>query len=184
MNPNKTAEPLGLDYDSVSALAETISKETGLRSVGNLEPLISAMGGAIARTSLAEWSAADALAVDVRGLRDFTVFLGSEPTPLDRLLIASALGHYILHAQEGRRPASFRRFAKDGCSVEALWFGMSIVIPDGPFAIAEASDTFNDAMLAEMFKAPEQLIALKRKLRATSRRAHGAAARPIEPHNV
>ena len=127
------------------------------------------MGGSIARVPSTRWLAPDALCLLVRGPRDFVVYLAESPSPVERLLLATAIGQYFLHAQEGRRPTAFPRFAKDQTSLEGLWFGMAIIIPDAPFSLAETRDELDDDTVAGLFNVPQPLIALKRRLLESER---------------
>lgn len=169
-------EPLALDYSAIAALAETIAQKTGIRTLPDFSPLVQGMGGSIARVPPSRWAAPDALSLLVRGPRDFVVYLAESPSLVERLLLATAIGQYFLHAQEGRRPSGFPRFAKTQTSLEGLWFGMSIVIPDAPFALAESRQELDDETVARLFGVPTALIALKRKL-LDSERARQRAVR-------
>lgn len=157
-------QALGLNYGSLVALVETIAQKTALRTLATFDPLIIGMGGQVTHVPAVQWSSPKSNFLEVRGPRDFTVYLSSDVSSLHRMLLACALGHYILHTREGRLPTAFARFAKDAATLEGLWFGMSVVIPDEPFALAEARGGLDDSLVAELFKVPVELIALKRKL--------------------
>lgn len=171
-----TPEPLGLNYRKIAEVAETIAQSTSLRTLDNFGPILKGMGGRVARVAPAQWTSSNSLILEVSGPRDFVAYLSSEPSALDRMLLACCLGHYLLHAREGKLPAAFKRFAKDQVSLEGLWFGMALVIPDGPFALAEATKSvdLDDELIAKLFRVPAELLRLKRKLLAS------AAAREAE----
>ena len=133
--------PLGLDYSAVVFIVDKISSQTGLRAIQDFETLLAEMGGLIERVSDNIWNAPNSAVLEVTALKTFVAHLPLDPTPLDRLLLACALGHYILHSKEGSAPSKFYRFAKDQTSLEALWFGMAVVIPDQAFAVAESTGT-------------------------------------------
>ena len=161
--------PLGWDYASVAAVAETIASQTGMRTLADFAPLLMGMGAKIERSEAAAWASPHALSLRVEGPRDFTVWLPKEPSGFDRLFLATALGHYLLHAQEGRAPTEFGRFDKGQWSLEGLWFGMALVIPDAVFAQAQASG-MDDHDVASMLRLPTELLGLKRRLAASAQR--------------
>lgn len=156
--------PLGLEYNAVVEVVDKISAHTGLRTVDDFERLLCAMGGQIERVESQKWSAADSISLRVAGPKNFTAYLPATPSGLDRMLLACALGHYVLHSGEGRTASKIYRFCKDQTSLEGLWFGMSVVIPDAAFEVALAADHLDDAVVAGLFNVPPQLVGLKRKI--------------------
>lgn len=169
---------LGLEYSAIVEVVDKISAHTGLRTVDDFEALLRAMGGKVERLSGPQWAAADAISLLVGGPKNFVAYLPPSPTPLDRMLLACALGHYVLHSQEGRSPTKIHRFCKDQTSLEGLWFGMSVVIPDSAFDVAQATADLDDAIVARLFNVPPQLIGLKRKLVASAQSRSAKAAAP------
>ena len=173
------SQGLQLSYETIAEMADVIAKSTGIRSIGDFEPIVTGMGGKVERVGAKAWSSPAAPSLDVKGPKNFTAYLSQGEPALDRLLLACALGHYILHSAEGRRPQIFKRFAKDARSVEALWFGMSIIIADEAFALAEQHGDLDDIVVAGLFQTTPELIALKRKLRLAARKARERAAQPL-----
>jgi hypothetical protein len=155
---------IGLEYAAVVEIVDKISSQTGLRAVGNFETLLLGMGGKVERSNIKKWNDPEALSLRVSAPRDFTAYLPPIANPIDKMLLACCLGHYVLHAQEGKAPSNFYRFCKDQTSLEGLWFGMAVVIPDTAFELALATEDLDDEILATLFSVPPELIALKRKL--------------------
>lgn len=165
-NPKTNPIPIGCDYYGIVGIADTIARQTGLRTLREYDRLVKAMGGEIRRVSLKEWTHSESKSLVVLAPKKFTIYLPQEESHMDKLLIACALGHYIMHAKEGRDGiVEFSRFSKDSCSIEALWFGMAVLIPDEAFMLSEKNNAIlDDETLAKLFEAPPQLIQLKRKL--------------------
>ncbi len=151
--------PLGVSYISISAIAETIAEQTGIRSIGDFSMVLSGLGGSIERVPFQEWNSPEFFSLYVRGPKSFLLLLPSAETPLDRVLQASALGHYILHSREGASPSKFRRAGALQANQEALWFSLSLLIPDDIL-----SDESADASLSERIGLPHDIIRLKRKI--------------------
>jgi hypothetical protein len=162
--------PLGWDYASVAAVADTIALKTGLRSLADFEPLLLGMGGRAERVPPSIWARPDALAARVDGPKNFVAFLPQAASGFDRLFFATTLGHYLLHSKEGREPMEFARFAKGQWSLEGLWFGMALTVPDIEFAQAQAEGV-EDAQLAAKLWVPPELLALKRRLTVQAAKA-------------
>lgn len=162
----KTPIAIGCDYYGIVGIADTIARQTGLRTLREYDRLVKAMGGEVHRVSLKEWTHSESKNIVVLNHKKFTIYLPKEESHMDKLLIACALGHYIMHAKEGRDGVvEFSRFSKDTCSVEALWFGMAVLIPDEAFMLSEKNNAIlDDETSARLFDVPPQLIQLKRKL--------------------
>jgi Zn-dependent peptidase ImmA (M78 family) len=158
--------PIGCDYYGIVGIADTIARQTGLRSLREYDQLVKAMGGQICRVKLKQWTHAESKSLVVLAPQKFIIYLPQEESDMDKLLIACGLGHYIMHAKEGRDGVvEFSRFSKDSCSLEALWFGMAVLIPDEAFILSEKNhQILDDQTLANLFDVPTQVIQLKRKL--------------------
>lgn len=163
---------MGADYESIRDIAEIIARETGIRGVADFSMVLKGLGGQIERVPFEQWSAPDFFSVEVRGPGSFVLFLPLAETPLDKVLQASALAHYILHSLEGKAPCKFRRSGALQANQEALWFSLSLLLPDSSFAGHENSDFSpeNEQALADLFQVPIELIRLKRKIMSAAKR--------------
>lgn len=157
--------PTGLGYALIRDIAEKIATETDLRSVSDFSLILSGLGGEIRRVSFDEWRHPDFFSLFVCAPESFVLLLPSVPTPLDKVLQASALGHYILHTQKGEHPSKFARGGASPANTEALWFALALILPDSEFDPSVVNEpSHGDNFLADLYNVPEDLVRLKRRI--------------------
>ena len=157
--------PLNIGYHALRDIAESIASKTQLRTVRDFSLVIQGLGGKIIHQDPAQWGLKEARSLEVFGSKNFHVYMPkSSGDQINNLIYASALGHYFLHAQEGKKPLYVLRFEQDLANLEGLWFALSLLIPDRTFELAQAQQSSSDAALAQMFQVNEPVIKLKRKI--------------------
>lgn len=157
--------PLQIGYTAIRDIANSIAAQTQLRQIQDLSLIIQGIGGNIIYQTPEEWSNKDANSLEVFGVKKFNIYMPQiSSESMNNLIFAGAIGHYFLHAQEGKKPLFVKRFQQDLSNLEGLWFALCLLIPDNAFAIAQRQDESNDEVLAQIFKVTEPIIKLKRKI--------------------
>lgn len=159
-----SAPSLCLPYAVFAELAENVARQTRIREIDDHASVLKGMGARIEIQTAAQWSDPLALSVEARGPADFSVALRAASDLDNKVSLSCALAHYLLHAKQGQQPARFFRFSKERYNLEALWFALSLLIPDRLFALAHAKARSPDQALADLFRIPKDVIAIKRKV--------------------
>lgn len=155
-----------LNYATVAKFAEQFASASGIRELDNFEQAIRLLGGRVSRLSLEEWSSAvPPVVYSCDGQQHgFSVAIPAFSPALEKFLLGSALGHWILHTAEGRRELSVSRGETSFVAQEALWFSLCILLPDELFIAAASRKGVEDEVLSALFKIPPTLLSIKRKI--------------------
>jgi hypothetical protein len=106
MNPGITGGELGrlppiptlASKDAIQNFAESVAERLGFLRGDSLPLLHSRLGGRLACQSRPAVNSVPLASLEVRNLRDFTVFLPTTTTPQrDSVTLAHELGHLLLH---------------------------------------------------------------------------------------
>ena len=164
MEIQNKAQATGLGYEKIAQLAEEIAQKTHLRDVNDYALIINGMGGIIHEQDPETWEKLQAKSIEIEGPGRFNVYVAAGGGALNKIALACAIGHYVLHGLEGKVSCSVDRFSSGAAGTEALWFGLSLLIPDNVFKISSKSKELSDSVLAQFFNVPVPLIGLKRKV--------------------
>ncbi len=165
MSTLKNIEPLGLSYQDIQQIAEKIAQKTKVREIEDYSMLISGLGGKIVYEEHSAWENPAAVSQRIFAPSEFEVFLPKNASiTLNNVVLASALAYYFLHSLEGKVPMSIPRFEKNHAHLEGLWFSLALLMPDAQFAFSCKNAKSTDEQLAKIFKVPQELVALKRKI--------------------
>lgn len=159
-----SAQPLHLPYAVLSATAEKIAVASRVREIDDFSALLRGMGGRLETQSPESLLEAQRPSLEVFGPKDFVARVPEASDLFLKTHLASALCHYLLHAREGRSPAAFYSRPSELYNLEALWFALTLLIPDRVFILAQSAASSNDEALASLFRIPLPVLGLKRKI--------------------
>lgn len=154
--------PTGASRAAVSAYAEQVAGLLRLSPRAPVGPVVTGLGGRVEWRNAASYGDEVPESLVVRDHRDFTVLMGTVTTDAhDRSVTAEALGHLFLHypmaleASPGLPMRATRWVGADDVALlrarcEAIWFGMALLMPEGAFREAAASDP-DEGRLARAF---------------------------------
>jgi len=134
-------EPLeasGLTQSQIAEVAKQIRRQLvakfGFRDGEDVYQVVERLGGQIAYDDVVD-DRTDHGSIEVRGVCDFTIYLPEQtPERRDRFTIAHELGHYFLHAKQGKVPGvAFRSLKYQRQEWEANWFAASLLMPAEEF---------------------------------------------------
>ena len=134
--PVQTAYPAGepaqLRKADVFQVAEQFAAKVGYVPGGDLEEVVSKLGGKI---EIRDFPAVEQSgSIRVNNKRDFVIVLPTYTGRLrDRFTIAHELGHYVLHSQLGKRQIEVPRLASGRAEWEANWFAGAFLMPEKLF---------------------------------------------------
>lgn len=152
-------QPSGLSKDSVENFATSVAKQLGFGVGGDLNDVISKLGGRVRAQEL--WEIADSSSGSIRIDSDnsFEVVVALHTGPArDRFTIAHELGHYVLHylwplnQKKEVGPIEAKRYGTGRVEWEANWFAASFLMPEGEFRRIHAEVNGSVAALADRFK--------------------------------
>ena len=146
------AQPTNWRKEVIDDLAERIADQLHFQPGDNIRDLITRLGGTVEFQDPIEWLETDSGSIEVRGERDFTVFV-SNFTSLarDRFTMAHELGHFVLHSRCGKIPIRVPRSGSNRLEWEANWFAAGFLMPTKSFRAAWR-ETPNGAVMAAKFK--------------------------------
>lgn len=143
--------PLGTARRDVEAIAEGVRRRLALAPGAALDPVVAALGGRIRRGGPHLRFCGQRLGYAAEAADRFEIrLLAPIPPPQERLDVAHALGHHLLHdpalrARHGAAiltaaPAMVRPQDEDGqrADLEAFWFAHQLLMPESLFRAAWA----------------------------------------------
>lgn len=124
------AEPCGFNRMEIEDSAIEFAKKINYQTAGDLESIVSAIGGKIVYQAINEWEKFHEASIQIYSQDKFKINLSNFHGPLrNRFSIAHELGHYVLHSKEGRLPIRAARFGNSLQEQEANLFAASFLMP-------------------------------------------------------
>ncbi len=158
---NQEATPCNWSRADVQRFASKLATTLGFSPGDDIERLIERLGG---RVTKSDWeSARETGSITVYGPRKFQISLS--PMSGDRrsrFTIAHELGHYILHADAGRKPLHVRRDGSGPVEWEANWFAAGFLMPEDILR-EKVGDGYGNAELAEHFGVSKEAVQIRRQ---------------------
>lgn len=160
------SSPVACNYskEAIEDLAVEIAGMVDFRPGGSIEDVVRGkLNGSIEDQDTNAWLAEESGSIEVRGFRDFTIFISLFTGYLrDRFTVAHELGHYFLHSRMGKTAIRATRFGTGRVEWEANWFAAAFLMPADVFKHCIDSD-FSDDDLAAKFKVSPQAIEVRKK---------------------
>ncbi len=127
----ETPKACKLAHDQIELVAQKVREATGYELDGNLEDVVKKLGGTIQYYSASESEQFVHGSIQVRGKKDFSIFLPSFTGRLrDRFTIAHELGHYFLHSLQGKLAIQAERAGTGPIEQEANTFAAGLLMPE------------------------------------------------------
>ncbi len=129
-------EACNLPKPRVEDYARRVADLFGFKVGGDITEIVVMLGGTIHYRELDELVGENG-SIFVHGALDFDILLPMYTSPnRDRFTIAHELGHYFLHAGQGKVPVVAYRSGSTRIEWEANWFAASLLMPLDKFGDA------------------------------------------------
>jgi type I restriction enzyme S subunit len=156
-------EPLPKHWDrtEIFAFAEREAVRMGYKPGADLWPIIHREGGRIIKGD--PEALGDTGMIFVRGPKKFTVTLSPHSgRQRQRFTLAHELGHYLLHADRGRRAIKICRKGTGPLESEAHWFASAFLIPE-KLLRQKIREGLGSAQLAEFFGVSVKVVDIRKE---------------------
>lgn len=162
-------EPCGLSKQEVDRLASQVAEKVGYQPGGDLETIVTNLGGTIEFQPWAEATGGGSLEVyPERG----TFLMRISPLVgrlRNRFTIAHELGHYFLHSDVGKKPIQALREGTGRVEWEANWFAAGFLMPAVKFVEDWKVLRGNVGKLMSLYEVSEQVIEIRQQFLALGR---------------
>lgn len=124
------AEPCRLNRKEIEDKAETFATKISYEPAGELEEIVSSLGGEVIYQPLSAWEKSHEASIIVLGPKEFQINLSNFHGPLrNRFSMAHELGHYVLHSNFGEKKIRAARFGNSLEEQEANLFAAALLMP-------------------------------------------------------
>lgn len=155
--PLPKAMAIGLSVGELEGVAEHFLSVVGENAAGDMHRLVKLFNCDVKVTDAIELASGVHGTVEVRGKKDWTVYLPEHTGPLqDRFTLAHELGHYVLHSRLGRVAIQASRTFNsaeepDAAEKEADAFALALLMPK--LAVDSAIEKYGEdvQLLAAIF---------------------------------
>lgn len=156
------AQSLNLGYEDINQLSEDLNDINNIRDCFILDNFIKSIGGVINFLPILKWEKFEVPFIKINGVNNFTINLFNEVTDeMKRVILVQAIGHYILHSQNGTNPCKIEKLSFGDAAREGFIFSLSLLMPDQMIVKMIESNKFSSEEIARMFRVPEQILTVK-----------------------
>lgn len=158
---SQSMAPVESQYQTITDFANWFATTTKINEISDLELLLKKFGADIKYITMGEWQSNKFNFLEIDGVQKIKLHICQEFEPnLKKVFFTQALGHYVLHAEEGKRRFVLKNLSdKTAQNQEGLCFSLGVLLPDAAFLPIVSLD---NEELARLFRVPKEIVAIKK----------------------